>query len=210
MYGHAVHKLTVVAVLAVLFGTVGCAAPSPGTVTHSVTAPPSQAPTGADQRPAGVQAESSVPECSAHDLTISASDNSDIQQGALAGMSHQDTVWMFTNTRSQTCFMQGYPGITGLDAAGHIIFQAQRQEPLPASAVSADKPPARVRLMPEGKASALLSADSASCDHPTEIPIILVTAPDEKSSTRVSYGATLCPKSATVHPVVAGNTGGAL
>ena len=55
-------------------------------------------------------------ECTAAHLAIAYTDNKQIRQGALAGMSHADNVVTFTNTGSATCRIQGYPGMAALNA----------------------------------------------------------------------------------------------
>jgi hypothetical protein len=125
-------------------------------------------------------------------------------------MSHADSVWTLTNISRRPCFLDGYPDVTGWDAAGHIVFRAHRDTPSPTSDGDAHGAPRRVQLAPGAVASALLTADTASCDHPSTVPTVSISAPGGTSSTRLPYGGLLCPASASVHPVIAGDTGGAL
>jgi hypothetical protein len=138
-------------------------------------------------------------ECTAAHLAIAYTDNKQIRQGALAGMSHADNVVTFTNTGSATCRIQGYPGMAALNAAGKQIQQAAR--------ASVGKIPL-VILAPGQVASAEITGNTASCTKPASVPGLLVTAPDQRTSTRLGPYGTVCVSSLGIGPVHPGNSAG--
>jgi len=138
-------------------------------------------------------------ECIAAHLAIAYTDNKQIRQGALAGMSHADNVVTFTNTGSATCRIQGYPGMAALNAAGKQIQQAAR--------ASVGKIPL-VTLAPGQVASAEITGNTASCTKPASVPGLLVTAPDQRTSTRLGPYGTVCVNSLGIGPVHPGNSAG--
>jgi hypothetical protein len=140
----------------------------------------------------------STPECKASQLQIAYTDNAQIRNGALDGMSKADSVLTFTNAGSATCVIQGYPGVAALGANGAQIKQAARTT----QAVSP------VYLKPGGVASTMVAANTASCSTLTRVADLLVTAPDQYTSTQLTSGAELCLDSLTVSPVVPGNAAG--
>ena len=109
--------------------------------------------------------------CTAAQLKISYTDNSQIKQGALDGMSHHDSVVMVTNISSASCETGGFPGVAALDSSGTQIKQAVR-------ATDTSK---TITLAPGAVASAMVSANSASCDKPVTVAGLLVTAPNERT-----------------------------
>jgi Protein of unknown function (DUF4232) len=110
------------------------AAPADSTAAASGASPvPSVNPGGTmisaspgGSSPGGSGAAGAGIECTAAHLAIAYTDNKQIRQGALAGMSHADNVVTFTNTGSAACRIQGYPGAAALNAAGKQIQQAAR------------------------------------------------------------------------------------
>jgi Protein of unknown function (DUF4232) len=88
--------------------------------------------------------------------------------------------------------------VAALDASGHQIEQAVRSG-------QAVYP---VYLRPGATASALIAANTASCDSPTPVAGLLVTAPDQYTSTRLGTAGDMCLHSLTVSPVVAGDAAG--
>jgi hypothetical protein len=138
-------------------------------------------------------------ECTAAHLAIAYTDNKQIRQGALAGMSHADNVVTFTNTGSATCRIQGYPGMAALNAAGKQIQQAAR--------ASVGKIPL-VTLADGQVASAEITGNTASCTKPASVPGLLVTAPDQRTSTRLGPYGTVCVNSLGIGPVHPGNSAG--
>lgn len=146
----------------------------------------------------GGQTAAGTPECKAADLRVSYTDNQQINNGALVGMSKTDKVVMFVNAGQATCVIQGYPGVAALSASGVQVRQAKRSG-------EAVHP---VSLRPGAVASALISADTASCAAPVAVAGLLVTAPDQYSSTRLGAPGEMCLGSLTVHPVAAGSAAG--
>ena len=136
--------------------------------------------------------------CTAAQLKISYTDNSQIRQGALNGMSHDDSVVTVTNVSSVSCETGGYPGVAALDASGRQIRQAAR-------AADASK---TIALSPGAVASAMVSANSASCDKPVTVAGLLVTAPNERTSTRLGTPGTFCLGSLQVGTLKPGNAAG--
>ena len=134
-------------------------------------------------------------------LRTSYTDNSQILGGALAGMSHEDSVIMFTNVGSKSCWVRGYPGVALLNSAGKQIHQAPR------SAGSGAVP--LIELRPGQQASAMLAGNSASCTSFPHIAGLLVTAPDQTTSVRLgSPSQPVCLDSVSISWLYAGNAGG--
>lgn len=178
----------------------GSASTGSGSGAAPVSAPSSVNPGGPMAQAGGTAAggTTSAAECTAGQLRIAYTDNVQIRNGALDGMSHADHVVMFTNEGSASCRMRGYPGIAALNSAGTQIKQAAR-----ASAASPS-----VVLAPGQTASAMVSANTASCTATTTVAGLLVTAPDQRSSTRLGPAGQLCLNSLSVLPVQPGNAAG--
>jgi hypothetical protein len=178
----------------------GSASTGSGSSAAPVTAPSSVNPGGPMGKAGGTAAGSatSAAECPARQLRIAYTDNSQILNGALDGMSHADHVVMFTNDGSTSCRMRGYPGIAALNSAGTQIKQAVRY--------SAAAPV--VVLRPGQTASAMVSANTASCTTLTTVAGLLVTAPDQRTSTRLGPAGKLCLNSLSVLPMEPGNAAG--
>jgi hypothetical protein len=174
------------------------ASPAAGAATSS--AQPSTNPTNAAAGTATSAA--GPPECSAAQLKITYTDNSAINNGALDGMSHHDSVIMFTNTGSGSCQTRGYPGVALVNANGKQVKQAVR------SSLSHGPAPL-ITLRPGQVASAALLANSASCTSLANVSGLLVTAPDQTTSTRLGPpNQPLCLNSVTIGWLVPGNAGG--
>jgi hypothetical protein len=171
--------------------TPAATASNPAVVSASASASPTAGQGGSAA--AGAPAE-----CRASQLTIAYTSNAQIRNGALAGMSHADQVVTFTNTGSAPCDIQGYPGVAALNSADTQVRQAAR-------AAGSIRP---VTLTPGATASALVSANTASCTTPAPIAGLLVTAPDQRTSTRLGPAGTFCPASLSVGPVAPGNAAG--
>jgi hypothetical protein len=137
-------------------------------------------------------------ECAAGQLQIAYTDNSQIRSGALDGMSHADHVVMFTNEGSASCQIRGYPGIAALDSAGTQIKQAARS--------GANAP--LIVLRPGQTASAMVGANTASCTTLTSVAGLLVTAPDQRTSSRLGSAGRFCLNSLWVGTMQPGNAGG--
>jgi hypothetical protein len=145
-----------------------------------------------------------TPVCGSGQLRVSYTDNAQIKQGALAGMSKTDNVVTFRNTGRSTCVLEGFPGVAALDKHGRQIEQAARTT----SVAPGDSKVRPVYLKPGGVASALVAADTASCNLPTYVPGLLVTAPGTYRSVRLGPAGYMCLHSLTVSPVVPGNAAG--
>jgi Domain of unknown function (DUF4232) len=172
---------------------------SAGSSAAPVSARSSVNPGGPMATAGGTAAGStSAAECTARQLRIAYTDNAQIRNGALDGMSHHDNVVMFTNEGSASCQMRGYPGVAALNSAGAQIKQAVRS--------SAGAPV--VVLAPGQTASAMVSANSASCTTTTTVAGLLVTAPDQRASTRLGPAGQFCLNSLSVLPVQPGNAAG--
>jgi hypothetical protein len=178
------------------------AAPADSTAAASGASPvPSVNPGGTmvSASPGGSGAGGAGTGCTAAHLTIAYTDNKQIRQGALAGMSHADNVVTFTNTGSASCRIQGYPGVAALNAAGKQIQQAARATGVRIPLVT---------LAPGQVASAEITGNTASCTKLTSVPGLLVTAPDQRKSTRLGRYEGFCVKSLAIGPVHPGNSAG--
>lgn len=202
-----------VALSAMTLAGCGSASPSGGqaqaasTAASSAAASPSPSPSvnpggtmvSASPGRSGAGGTAAGTECTAAPLAIAYTDNKQIRQGALAGMSHADAVVTFTNTGSASCRIQGYPGVAALNAAGKQIQQAARA---PGAKILL------VTLAPGQVASAEIIGNTASCTKPASVPGLLVTAPDQRTSVRLGRYPALCLKSLVVWPVHPGNSAG--
>jgi Protein of unknown function (DUF4232) len=172
--------------------------PAAGSAPASSSSPAAQ-PSVTPGGPMASAPAGSVAECSATDLKIAYSDNKQIENGALDGMSHADSVVMFTNVGSTSCRTQGFPGVAALDASGRQIKQAVRgtggKDPL-------------ITLRRGQTASAEITANTASCTTLTTVAGFLVTAPDQRTLTRLSGPRKFCLSSLGVGPMQPGNAAG--
>jgi hypothetical protein len=174
----------------------GTASGAPASSSAPAAAQPSVTPGGPmASAPAG-----SAAECSASVLKIAYSDNKQIENGGLDGMSHADSVVMFTNVGSATCRTQGWPGVAALNASGQQIKQAVRG--------TGGKTVPVVTLRPGQTASAEITGNTASCSTLTTVAAFLVTAPDQRTSTRLSGPRNLCLNSLGIGPMQPGNAAG--
>ena len=169
-------------------GGAGSAAAASGSTSQAASAPGGNGSSGT----------SAAAWCTAAQLKISYTDNSQINNGALDGMSHVDRVVTVTNVSSASCETGGYPGVAALDSSGKQIKQAAR-------ATDASK---TITLAPGAVASALVSANSASCDTLTAAAGLLVTAPNERTSTRLGSPGSFCLASLQVGTLKPGNAAG--
>ena len=178
----------------------GCAVgPRAQTSTPATSGSAADAAAASAQSPAAPTA--ARPECSAAQLKTSYTDNSQINNGSLNGMSHHDSVVLFTNEGSAPCWTRGYPGVALLDSAGQQVKQAVRQPGTGTAPL--------IVLKPGQEASVELQANSASCSSYPPVAGLLVTAPDQTSSTRLGPPAQpLCLNSVTIGWLVPGNGGG--
>jgi hypothetical protein len=202
-YGPALG-IAVVAAGASIAALTGCASGA----GSSAAAPASHSVSTASSGSAAVTTASTdsyrTRECSPGQLRISYTDNGQIKQGALDGMSKTDNVVTFRNVSRTSCVIEGFPGVAALNKHGAQIDQAFRTT----SVAPGDSKVRPVYLKPGGVASALISADTASCNSPTYVPNLLVTAPDTYRSVRLSSPGYMCLHSLGVGPVVPGNAAG--
>ena len=139
-----------------------------------------------------------TPECTIGQLKVSYTNNKQINEGALDGMSKADKVVMFRNVSQSVCVLQGYPGSAALNSHGTQVQQARRT----------GQPVHPVFLRPGGVTSALVAANTASCDHPSNVAGLLVTAPDQYRSSKLTGYGEFCLHSLTISPVAPGNAAG--
>lgn len=186
-------------------GSQGTSNPPDASATASGAPASSSAPAAAQPSvtPGGPMASApagSAAECSAAVLKIAYSDNKQIENGGLDGMSHADSVVMFTNVGSGTCRTQGWPGVAALNASGQQIKQAVRG--------TGGKTAPVVTLRPGQTASAEITGNTASCSTLTTVAAFLVTAPDQRTSVRLSGPRNLCLNSLGIGPMQPGNAAG--
>jgi hypothetical protein len=143
-------------------------------------------------------------ECKVSQLRIAYTGNAQIKKGALVGMSKTDNVVTFTNEGRASCVIEGFPGVAALNSHGTQIKQAVRTTTL----APGDSKVRPVYLKPGGVASALVAADTASCNSPRYVSGLLVTAPDTYRSVHLGRVGYMCLPSLTVSPVVPGNAAG--
>jgi hypothetical protein len=205
--------LAAVAMAASAIAIAGCqsAIPSAGQAAQTApagsTAPASPAAASPSVNPGGTTSPASAGDsgqgagtgCTASHLAIAYTDNRQVREGALAGMSHTDNVVTFTNTGSASWQIQGYPGVAALDAAGKQIQQAVR--------ATGGKIPL-VTLAPGQTASAMITGNTASCTKLTSVPGLLVTAPNQRTSTHLGRYGNFCLNSLGIGPVYPGNSAG--
>jgi hypothetical protein len=185
-------------------GSPGASGPASATASAApAAAEPSASPTmsidpgGPMDRPT----PRAVTECTSAQLKVAYTDNAQIRNGALDGMSHADSVITFTNVGSATCHTQGYPGVAALDAAGHQIKQAARGQ-------TANGQFPLIELKPGQTASAEITGNTASCTSLTKVAAFLVTAPDQRTSIRLAGAHEFCLSSLGIDPLQRGNAAG--
>lgn len=129
-----------------------------------------------------------------------------------AGLGHAGGPILFTNTGAAECSLYGYPGVAGLDAAGHQVVQARRTSSgyLGGLQTGADRPPT-VDLAPGQTASAFVEGTDVpyGTPPPPSCPRyagLLVTPPTATQSVRLAMTLPGC-SGLEVHPVLAGSTG---
>ena len=177
--------------------TAAAASAAPAAAEPSASPTMSFDPGGPMDRPSA----QAVAECTSAQLKVAYTSNAQIRHGALNGMSHADSVIMFTNVSSRTCWTRGYPGVAALDAAGHQLKQAVRGQ-----AANGRSP--LITLAPGQVASAEVTGDRASCTKLTTFPALLVTVPDQRTSTRLAGSQNMCLGSLGVDPLQPGNSAG--
>jgi len=189
---------------AVLAGAL-LAACQPGGV-----AAPRQTPaaTTSAATPAGTPTSTAAPAAGTAECTLASLSVTAGAPDASAG--HRREVLVFTNTGAVPCTMRGYPGVAALDASSAQVAQAQRTAHGYEGGLFTPAEPPLVTLRPGESASSIVEALAANPDGTSCVAWsgLLVTAPDDTSSTRVAWDSDGCAD-LQVHPVVPG-TGGSL
>ncbi|MGH3632051.1 MAG: DUF4232 domain-containing protein [Sciscionella sp.] len=125
------------------------------------------------------------------------------------GLGHAGVAVLFTNTGSVPCSLHGYPGVAGLDAAGHETVQARRTPNGYIGGVMDGGEPTAV-LAHGQTASALVEGGvPASNSNCTEEHGLLVTPPGGTVPTRLTPSLGVHCADVQVHPVVPGTDGDA-
>jgi hypothetical protein len=177
------------------------AAPATAATTPSATSPAGSVTPGGPMATATGQPTTRAAECTSAQLKVAYTDNAQIRNGALDGMSHADSVITFTNISSGTCRTRGYPGVTALNAAGHEIKNAVRGR-----AANGQIP--LITLAPGQVASAEITGNTASCSSLTRIAKFLITIPDQRLPAQLPGPRELCLNSLGIAPLQRGNAGG--
>jgi hypothetical protein len=180
-------------------------APTPGTVTSQSPSPAGPVTPGGPMATATATSPATshgrTSECTAAQLAVAYTNNQQIRDGALDGMSHADSVITFTNVSHRTCWTRGYPGVAALDSSGRQIKQAVRRK-----AQNGQTP--LVTLAPGRVASAEVTGNSASCTKLTTFPALLVTAPDQRTSVRLPGKQVMCLNTLGITPLQPGDAAG--
>jgi hypothetical protein len=172
-------------------------------VGSSTTTSAKGAPTSTSSSGATTTVRSVPPSrtCAASQLRLTSYSNS--------GTGHIIDILVFTNTSNTTCFVQGYPGVAGLDAHGKQVIQAERTTQGYVRALPAGQPIPVVTLAPGQAASATVEGDDVTRGTETSCPTypsLLVTPPNTTTSIVVKLEMAGCVP-VQVHPVVPGTTG---
>jgi Protein of unknown function (DUF4232) len=122
--------------------------------------------------------------------------------GGAAG--HDGVVLLFTNHSSTSCTLTGYPGVAGLDAAGHTVANAARTLGGMIGFCNCTTPPV-LTLPPGDVVSAVVEGTAGGPGPCTAFPSMLVTPPNTTTSTRIYASPYSC--GFDVHPVVTGQAG---
>jgi Protein of unknown function (DUF4232) len=117
-----------------------------------------------------------------------------------AGAGQRYVPLVFTNVGPLPCTLYGYPGVAGLDSAGHQVAQARRESGWPRATIT---------LAHAAAASAVVHATvvptgTATC--PPQYAGLLVTPPNTTFSVHLAVPLPACG-GLTVRPVVAGTSG---
>ena len=191
----------------------GCATRSPAPAGPPASASGSATAAAASAAPAAAEPSASPTmsfapggpmagsECTSDQLKVAYTDNAQIRDGALDGMSHADSVITFTNVSGKTCWTKGYPGVTALNAAGHEIKNAAR------GPAAGGRIPL-ITLAPGQVASAEITGNTASCSSLTKISRFLVTVPDQRTFAQLPGSREMCINSLGINPLERGNAGG--
>ena len=174
---------------------------SPGastTTTAVVTTTSSPGSTSSTSTPSTVPPAAN---CAFSHLSVTSTDNS--------GMGHIGVILVFTNTGVATCHLMGYPGVAGLDAAGHQVIQAVRTLNGYVRVLPAGHGAPVVTLATGQSASAFVEGTDVPTGGATSCPTypkLLVTPPNTTQSVTIAKAMPGCSP-VQVHPVVPGTTG---
>jgi hypothetical protein len=200
----------IVALAAVATGTVIVTrSPAPAPVPRPPAASPEQSPTpastsptpSADPTPTTTRTVPQAPPLSvvpcrkAAGLTVSTATGD-------AGAGHRSLTLVFSNHGTAPCRMTGYPGVAGLDGNGTQVAQAVRTL---TGYLGGSAKVATITIPVGSSASATVEATAANQDGTACTPYValLVTAPDDTASTKLSWGGDACAN-LEVHPVTPG------
>lgn len=202
--GHRVALAVAGLVAVVMMAAAGCtrtalAARGPA-ATSSVPA------SGAGGGAIGIGAGSSTagtPECTAAVLSLDAATGP-------SGDGHQSELLRLTNTGGHTCFVRGYPGVAQLHGSQTLQNAARTRSGYLGGLPSGQSIPTVV-LQPGHSASALVEAldaapDGSSACAGAGATGLLVTAPDQTSSTKLPSLLTACA-GFQVHPISGASSG---
>jgi hypothetical protein len=184
---------------AVLGGAAACSGGDDA--GQSTTAPPTTTVAGtgstAPGTTAGTTATTAAPattapapvstRCHAGDLRMEVAET-----GASAG--HWHALLLFTNAGATPCSLEGYPGVSFLDASGGQVGR-------PAERLAS--PTAPVMLGPGERAHAALNVSNAfnfgeECGQPVPTATVRVFPPDETGDLRAALDTDVCPNLAMV------------
>ena len=124
-------------------------------------------------------------------------------------MGHIGVIVVFTNTSPQTCKLMGYPGVAGLNAAGHQAVQAVRTLNGYMRVLPTGQGPPVVTLTTGESASAFVEGTDVPTGNQTSCPTypkLLVTPPNTTQQVTIDTSMPGCSP-VQVHPVVPGTTG---
>jgi hypothetical protein len=155
--------------------TASGSAAGDGSASASSGSSASSSPAHATSSPAShTTAKAGPAACTAKQLRTAAG-------GSDAGAGHVYLAVKFTNISATACTLSGYPGVAGLDAAGHQIVQATRDTTSKVVSVS---------LKPGKSATATIRAANVPSGNATSCPpsyvAVVVTPPNTKVSTKLT------------------------
>lgn len=186
----------------VLIG-VACIACGGSSSAQQITTPP------AATAPTTVTAPPSVTSTPTHTTTCLDTGIKVTAKGPGFALAHSGVVVLFTNTGPVPCTLHGYPGVAGLDAAGHEPVQARRAPNGYIGGVRDGGEPTAV-LQHGQTASALVEGGvPASTSNCLEEHGLLVTPPGGTVPTRLTASLGVHCADMQVHPVVPGRDGDA-
>ncbi len=173
--------------------------PSPSATVSPLASPsadPTVAPSAAPPTSPPPAAVSASGECMAGSLSVTLGARD-------AGLGHRSVELVFRNIGTTSCRMHGYPGVDGLAADGSTIAQAARTMSGYMGGIrdSTSQPTATLRpgqstiALVEGTAS---TSDGSACEG---IKQLLVTAPNDTVSTKLSWDTDVCGNF-QVHPIM--------